>query len=343
KIGMPPGQPEEPGPAPADLVALVGDPPPFAAPVAPLRHIIRFDDGLEVSYVDQVAMRPRYAYFRFPQGVMYAGQSVRKMEGSELASLFSEAGIDGTASKVFQAISLLEGGFDSVNTYDTGFVSVGFIQFACLSGGSGSLGSVLLEMKRSTPEEFERNFRRFGLDVDDSAVLIAADPSTGSVVRGPEAAQKIIDDKRLIAVFQRAGAQCRAFRLAQLRVAKKQYYPDEDAVSLICNEGVMFGKVSDFIRSEAGMATLMDRKVNTGKTDPLISVATRVAKERGVKTLSELAAFEFDIVKALKYRKDYLADPNLSQPALTEPVLPKERAFSSASRGGGTRGKRRKS
>jgi hypothetical protein len=340
KIGKVPPQPADPGPAPLELIALAGDPPKFAAAVAPLRHIVKFDDGFELSYVDQVVMRPRYAYFRFPQGVMSAGQSLRQMSETEISALFEEAGMDKFSANVLRAISPLEGGFDSVNTYDTGYVSVGFIQFACLAGGSGSLGSVLLEMKRTYSDAFQRDFRRMGIDVDDSAVLIVADPGTGSVVRGPDAAMKIINDKRLIAVFGHAGSQSRAFRMAQVRVAKNQYYPAEDPISLVLPDGVLFGKVADIIKSEAGMATLTDRKVNTGKIDPLVAVATRVAKERGVKTLEELAAYERDIVAALRYRKDYLADPVLSQPPTTTPP---PRSYNSVSRSGSRKARKPRS
>ena len=193
-------------------------------------------------------------------------------------------------------------------------------------------------MRKTTPDAFQKDFKRFGIDVDDYATILAVDPSTGSNLRGPDAAMKIIDDKRLIAVFQRAGQVSRAFRLAQLRVAKTEFYPADDEVSLIVNDTPMFGKVSDFIKTEAGMATLMDRKVNTGRTDPLIDVATRVASERGAKALADLVPYEQDIVQALRYRKDYLADPTLTQPPATVPP----RGYNAYSRSGGKRGHRRK-
>jgi len=62
------------------------------------------------------------------------------------------------------------------------------------------------------------------------------------------------------------------------------------------------------------MATLMDRKVNTGKTDPLLAVVQRLADQRDIKTAAQLAALEAEIIRQMKYRKDYLNDIALSQP-----------------------------
>lgn len=308
-------QPPNPGPIPAALFNLAGEPPAFADVVSPSAHRIRFDDGVQIDYVDNPNMRPRYAYYRFPQGVMHAGNRVRDMAPAELERLFEEAGVTASERRVMAVVSLLEGGFESVNTYDTGFVSVGFIQFACLSGGAGSLGQVLLKLKSEKPDEFQTHFRRLGIDVTPSGQLAAISLLNGEELWGPRAAQAIIDDKRLIAVFQRAGQVSRAFRVAQIAVAKEQYYPANDAVSVTLSDGrSLSGIVSDFIKSESAMAILMDRKVNTGKLDPLAEVIAFCAEECNAKELKDLSRYERDIAAALKYRKDYLLDASLTQP-----------------------------
>jgi hypothetical protein len=307
--------PPLPGPIPEGLLQLAGNPPPFASAVTPMRHVVKFDCGMEIAYQDNPPMRPRFAFYRFPQGVMVGGQPVRTMPPRDLDALLKEAGITEQEGRVFKAVSLLEGGFESVNTYDTGFLSVGFIQFATLSGGAGSLGAVLQRMAKDSPREYQESFRRFGVDVTEQGALRVVDPATTAVLVGPDAVRKIIDDKRLTAVFQRAGLQSRPFRVAQLRVAKQQYYPADDAVSVVVDGRIVVGKVRDFVRSDAGLATLMDRKVNTGRVDPLTEVATRFANELKVKSLGDLAPFERELIAALRYRKDYLADASLGQPA----------------------------
>lgn len=307
--------PPRPGPAPASLIALAGNPPPFAEAVTPLQHIVDFGDGTRLSYLDNVAMRPRYAYYRFESGVMSGGVSVRTMPQEELDELFVEAGLGPSERRIFASVSLLEGGFDSVNTYDTGFVSVGLIQFASLRDGVGSLGRKLRHHKQKRPEAFEADFRRFGIDVTEDGALTVLDPSTGAVVIGAEAAKKVIEDQRLIAVFQRAGLRSRAYRLSQIEIAAAEYFPANDPISIVLKGRTVNGRVADVIKSEAGLATLMDRKVNTGTLDPLPIVLTLVAADCGASTLQELARFERDIVRAMRYRKDYLADTTLSQPA----------------------------
>jgi hypothetical protein len=302
------------GPIPPELLAALGNPPPFAAAVAPLQHTVTFDDGEPITYADRVKVGARYAYFRFPQGVMHPGTPLKSVAARELDELYAATGLTPFEQRVMRAVSRHEGGFESVNTYDTGFVSVGFIQFACLEAGGGSLGKVLLREKFDNAAAFAEDFRRYGVDADENGLLAVVDPATGAELHGPAAARKIVDDKRLIAVFQRAGKRSQAFRLAQLVTARALYYPADDAIVVTVNGQSLSGKVSDAIRSEAGMATLFDRKVNRGNIDPFREVLARVMTERGLASIGEAAKWERAIVAALKYREDFLADPGLSQP-----------------------------
>jgi hypothetical protein len=305
----------DPGPEPDSLVSFAGRPPDFAAAVVPNQYLVNFPDGSSIKIADNPPMRANFPAYRFPQGVMSAGVPVRTMPAEELNGLFDSAGVDPSAQKVMRAVSLLEGGFDSVNTYDTGFVSVGLIQFACLSTGSGSLGHVLQREKANDPEAFQNDFHQYGLDVTDTASLVALDLENGSELTGGQAARQIINDKRLVAVFQHAGQTSRAFRVAQIQIAKEQYFPANDVVSFVSDGQPVQCKVCDFIHSEAGLATLMDRKVNTGKIDPLQSVVSQIALESGCHTPADLSLHEREIVLACKYRKDFTLDNTLTQPA----------------------------
>jgi len=302
------------GPLPDDLAVLVGEPPALAEVVSPRRHTVRFGAGDEYQCTDNPPMRARYAYYRFAEGVMSGGESVRRMPENDLKRLFTRAGIEGSLYRILQSVSVLEGGFDSINTYDTGYVSVGVIQFAALSGGGGSLGRVLLRAKRTDPKAFARDFRQYGVDVTPEGRLAVIDPATGQEFQGPDANLAIIRDKRLTAVFPRAGKKCEPFRVAQLQVAVEDYYPGNDRVTVFVDGNAMTARVNEIVRSEAGLATLMDRKVNTGSLAPFADVLGGLAKELGVRSLSALADFEGRIVTLLRYRKDYLADVTLQQP-----------------------------
>lgn len=305
----------DPGPMPTSLAAVLPEPPLFASAVEPKGFEIKFPTGKTLKYEDNVVMRPNYAYYRFSDGVMSGGSSVKNMPPSELDRLFKKANIDPAIQRVLRAVSLLEGGFDSVNTYDTGYVSVGVIQFASLKAGAGSLGSVLKTLKENDPSEFQEYFRRYGIDVAETGHLVAISPTTGEELIGSNANSEIIKDKRLIAVFQHAGQLSEAFRVAQVQVAVNQYYPADETVTVKRTDGrTLTVKVSDVFRSEAGMATLMDRKVNTGKIDPLPTVINQVMNEYGLETIQDIALAESLIVQRMKYRKSYLDDLSLSQP-----------------------------
>jgi hypothetical protein len=303
-----------PGPAPTAMVAALGNPPAFASAVTPIRHTVTFGEGDRIQMVDNVAVRPRYAYYRFSTGVMDPGIPVRAMQEAELAELFDAAGLTETEARVMRAVSALEGGFDAINTYDTGYISIGFIQFITGEKGDRSLLEVLGDERSGSPEAFQQDFRAYGIDVSPAGILTVIDPATGAELSGADAVQKVIDDKRLTAVFGRSGRKSLAFRRSQLRVAKAHYWPGEDVLTIGLPEGAVVGKVSDVVRSEAGMATLYDRKVNRGTLDPLPVVVGKLMREKGLATPAEAARYEREIITAMKYRKDFLADRTLTQP-----------------------------
>lgn len=317
-IPSPPGPaaPPHPGPIPPDLLAACGNPPVFASVVAPLRHTIVFDDAENGAYTfdDNVPMRERYAYYRFPQGTVAYGTPLRELPPAELDALFANAGLSPSEQRIARAVSRLEGGFEAVNTYDTGFVSIGFIQFITARDGNGSLCDVLAQQKSERPADFAADFRRFGIDVSANRVYTVVDPATGAELWGAAAVMKTIEDKRLVAVFQRAG-RATAFRIAQIQVAKKRYWPAEDAISVLLPGGqTLTGKASEVVKSEAGMATLFDRKVNRGSISPLADVVADVMNKYGLKNLAEASVYEREIIGQLKYRVDFLKDETLTRP-----------------------------
>ena len=303
--------PQAPGPIPADLLAAAGDPPSLAASATPMQHTVTFDDNDVYGYQDHTNVPVTYAYYRFPQGV---GTSGTPLPDAERTALFTAAGLTETQRRVMMAVSKFEGSFDAVNTYDTGYVSVGFIQFITLDDGRHSLADVLAHEKTDSPAEFERDFRRFGIDLTTDRVVAVVDPATGAELTGPDAVRKIVDDKRLIAVFQRAGKTSTAFRVAQIRVAKENYWPEDDMISVTVNGQTLSGKVSDVVKSEAGLATFFDRKVNRGNVLPLPDVVAQIMAAHNLTQMADAALYEKEIVSACKYRGDFLADKSLKQP-----------------------------
>ena len=359
-----------PGPMPSALKAGVGEPPALFERVRPQRYTVTFAPGDAAApfvYTDNLARPDRYAYYRSTKGVVRWGRPLVQYTGEEkrrMEALFARAGKNAFERNVLQAVSRLEGGFDAVNTYDTGFISIGFIQFITAEKGTGSLGGVLLQHKASDPADYQATFRRFGIDVAPDGVIVAVDPATGQELRGADAVRRIIDDKRLTAIFERAG-NLDGFRLAQVRVARARYWPGDDPVTVPVTTvyeqaggesaakvvGTFYGatdaqaqartalarqqarkatdpnyrswvetrtwtaRVADLVRSEAGMATLMDRKVNRGHIRGISDVAAALLKQRKVAAVEDLSKSERALVEAMKYRAAFLEDPTLSQPS----------------------------
>jgi hypothetical protein len=312
---IPATEPVRPTPIPADLLALAGPPPRFAEAVVPMQHKVTFDDD-SLTYFDNVKLgNPKYAYYRFSAGVMDEGKALKTMSSDRIHALLAIAGVDFPTAHVLMAVSGLEGGFDSINTYDTGWVSVGFIQFASLREGAGSLGEMMVLYKQDKPDKFEADFQRFGIDVAPDGKLDVIDPDTGAEYHGPDAALKIIQDKRLIAVFQRAGQVSDDFIAEQIKAAKVRFYPADDMVTFNINGSPVTAKVSDIVKSEAGLATLADRKINTGGLGLFSAILSAVADQAHATSVADVAKFEASIVGAMKYRSDFLKDAALTQPA----------------------------
>jgi hypothetical protein len=320
------GDVPEAGPIPETLKAAVGEPPPLYEIVRPLLYTVTFapsDAAAPFVYTDNIAFgdRPNYIpFYRSTNGVIRVGKRVKDYAGDaakQLDAIFASAGRSESEGRVLKAVSALEGGFEAVNTYDTGFVSIGFIQFITARDGRGSLAAVLAWHKQNDPADFAVNFRRFGIEVTPETSLAAVHPVTGKIVTGTDAVQAIIDDKRLTAVFERAGATD-SFRRAQIAVARERYWPGDDTVTVTLGRETQTVRVADLFKSEAGLATLMDRKVNRGNLRPLNEVAAKFLQDKKLARLSDLAAYERELITAMKYRHDFLKDASLSQPAVTE-------------------------
>jgi len=313
--------PPAPGLIPASLLRAVGDPPPLSAAVVPKRTVVTLEGGPPLVYTAPIPAPPRFPSLRSAEGVISEGEPLRRMPAAELDALMREAGLSPFEARVVGAVSRLEGGFDAVNTYDTGFVSVGFIQFITGAGGDGSLASVLAAEKKDRPADFARFFHDRGIDVTPGGLYAALDPATGAELSGADAVRVTVRDPRLAAAFQAAGRSSAAFRVAQIRAAKRGYYPAADPITVTLPDGTaLTGTVGDVLRSEAGMATAFDRKVNRGHVAPEVAAAvTAVLAAHRLSALAQVAPYEREVVVALKYRADFLADTGLGQP----PDLPR--------------------
>ena len=310
--------PPHPGPAPQSLIDTLGAPPVIASVVAPNRHVIRFDiENRTIEMLDNVRLPERYAYYRFPKGVNSVGapSSTNGNETEQAKELFTEAGLSDTARKAFTAISKLEGTFEASQTYDTGYVSIGFIQFTTGPDGDGSLIRALLDEKTASPDAFAEDFHRYGIDVTTDGKITVIDPKSGAELIGPDAVKCMVDDPRLVGVFVHAGRYSIKWKAAQVRAAYKVYWPMDGEITLQLAGSPTTCKVSDIVQSEAGITTLLDRKINRGNIREFPDVVNRIAKAHGCETLSDIQKYEKEIVAAMRYRVDFLKVNDLEQPA----------------------------
>jgi len=321
--------PPHPGPAPQSLIDTLGAPPVIASVVAPNRHIIQFDaENHSIEMLDNVRLPERYAYYRFPKGVNSVAPvaSLTTNETEQARELFAEAGLSDTARKAFTAISKLEGNFEASQTYDTGYVSIGFIQFTTGPDGDGSLIRALLDEKSSSPDTFREDFHRYGIDVTSDGKIAVIDPKSGAELIGADAVKCIVDDPRLVGVFVHAGRYSNKWKAAQVRAAYKVYWPMDGEITIQLAGNPTTCKVSDIVQSEAGITTLLDRKINRGNIREFPDVVNRIAKAHGCETLSDIQKYEKEIVSAMRYRVDFLKATDLGQPA--DPPADKQSARS---------------
>jgi hypothetical protein len=275
-----------------------------------------------ITYTDHVMDPSRLGsiYYRQTNGVRVGGRKLNTLPN--LDQLLKGAGITNTTEiKATKAVSAQEAGFEGVNTYDAGYISVGMIQFISGKDGKGSLAGVLERLKANSPGDFTNYFQKFGIDVvqdpkDHKYVIQAADPATGEILTGEKAVQAIIDDKRLTEVFHNAGLHSQAFQEAQLQIAHDSYYTPDKHFSVTVDGTTISGKMGDVLRSEAGLTAMLDRNVQHGSSIGVFDKAVAdVMKQYHVKTLDDLAKYEKLIIPHIQNRIDVLNDTSLEQPA----------------------------
>jgi hypothetical protein len=338
-------EPTVPDPIPQDVVTLAasgsgknkqGNPirsgnPPAKTYEKPTKYEVTAPDGTKFIYEDHVHTTDGL-YVEFDDGV---GNSGKTGGASKIESVYNNSGVQAsspqTVKKVFTVLSDLEGKFDAINTYDTGYVSAGFIQFISKSDGQGPLAAVLRDMKAKAPAEFKTYFQDLGIDVDNAGIsVVDQDSTTDALLHGNAAVTKIRTDKRYTAKFQYAGAKSAEYQYAQARIAYKQYYFPDMNFSLDLDvpdppppkktkKVTVTGKYRDVLKSEAGKVASVDRCVQRGepnarKTFHDACQEVVIANALTNPTVEDLAQHQLDIVKKMKNRKDVLSDSTLSQP-----------------------------
>jgi hypothetical protein len=207
------------------------------------------------------------------RGHLYRGEL--RPDAADLAERLRRLGLPVAAARALAVVSSLEGGFDTIQTYDRSRFSWGFIQFAAIGG----LPRLLEDIRIAEPALFERYFVAAGLDVERGRIRAR---HRGAQARGTAAVNHLHDDPRLWRCFLLAAHE-QPIRDCQVKAAHDHYYERilEQPVAL------PFGTVSLgelFATDECGRALLFDRAVQRGvaSTVALVRKASRRVRPRSV-------------------------------------------------------------
>jgi murein DD-endopeptidase MepM/ murein hydrolase activator NlpD len=195
-------------------------------------------------------------------GIMYPGKSSPK---SVPVDAFASVGLTTGLARALKVVSENEGNFDAINSYDKAIFSYGFIQFA--GGAGGGLGQMLMNVKTRDPQVFRQLFGQYGIDVQPATprpVIITASPEAGTLLNGDNACAYLKSSKQLTTAFIAAGFHPTVM-LAQIQSAVQGYVNPALGLKLTLQVGTQtFTNVpiTQIIRTEAGVATLIDLTVN---------------------------------------------------------------------------------
>ena len=207
------------------------------------------------------------------RGHVYRGRL--RPDPALLAARLARLGLPTADARIFAVVSSLEGGFDTIQTYDRAKFSWGFIQYAA----TGGLPRLLHELKCRVPDCFGAHFGAVGIDVKEGEIAVSVN---GRTLRGFAARNRLHDAPALWKAFLSASKD-ESVQDMQICVAHERYYRPmlEQRFSL----GGRTYQLGDlFAGSELGRAVLFDRAVHRGPgyATLLIQRAARQCDNRAV-------------------------------------------------------------
>lgn len=237
-------------------------------------------------------------YMTYPEGIFYQGQSQIELS----LELIQAVGLTSIQARALQFVAQHEGNFDSINSYDRGIFSYGFIQFVGAAAHGASLNRLLAAMKTQQPALFRQHFQTFGIDSDGTQTRVF---DNNTWLTGDTAWLFIQKNPRLYAPFITAGFEPLLVR-EQLRIATQLYV--NVAINLripliINNIPLTVPRISDILKSEAAMTMLIDICVNQGQgglTKILQTAMPPIAQAQRLLTLPNLQRIdEFALLNSI--------------------------------------------
>lgn len=230
------------------------------------------------------------AHMVYANGVMYAGQSNIQLDVNSIASI----GLSQNHAKALQYVSVHEGKFDAINSYDKAIFSYGFVQFVGKQEHGASLNDVLNSMRTNAGNAFQQVFGRVGIGSEGRTVTVLDD--RGSKLTNDQAWLYIQKDVRLAGAFIQAGFDP-ALVLEQLRMANNLYV--QPALKRAIDVNGMQRPLGEFITTEglvtAVIAIAVSRGVG-GMSKILGEACSKVASQQGINNPGALPSIDERLV-----------------------------------------------
>jgi len=167
---------------------------------------------------------------------------------------------------VIEAVSQNEGRLEAVNTWDDSFMTFGAFQWtAGASNQRGELGALLDRLKRESPDVFEQLFGQHGLDVRN---VLAGPPANegvtpvGALVLDGEPLDAA-DKKERLRTLDWAYRFWLAGHDGTMRTVEVKQAMDRVSIFYRSSKHAINGHlIADYVKSEVGVALLLDQHVN---------------------------------------------------------------------------------
>lgn len=194
------------------------------------------------------------AKYKEDSGHVYHGKE--RPDTADLEQKLQDLGLPSDDARILALVSAHEGGFDTIQTYDSALFTWGFIQFA----GTGGLQAVMKTIKAVAPADFEEYFHSNGLDVTDKGQITIQ--KGDELLTGQAALQELHDNPETWGWFLQA-SQDSDIKLAQVKTAYDSYYIPSGNISVkLGKDKTTLGSL--FAGNDFARAMLFDRSVQRG-------------------------------------------------------------------------------
>ncbi len=165
--------------------------------------------------------------------------------------------------RVMELSSRNEGNLEAINTWDNAFLSAGIFQWTAGTGSArGELPALLDLFKGLYPDKFGELFGAYGLDVTGIRRSNTF-PPTGFFTKDGTVLRRSAQKQRSLRTFEMAYCFTKAGEVDEFREAQIRHSIDRlDMVLSLPVPGHAGRTIQDFVKSEYGVALLLDQHVN---------------------------------------------------------------------------------